>query len=92
MSFSECLYLQGVIRKEPNEAHMSGLHRDKTPTYEKEASRRVRKATPGGEGPPVRGQGARPDPWGTRPGQELIMAQLVDYASTAFEDQSKPVD
>jgi hypothetical protein len=47
---------------------------------------------PRGEGPPVRGQGAHPDPWGTRPGQELIMAQLVDYASTAFEDQSKPVD
>jgi hypothetical protein len=46
MSFGECLFLQGVIRKEPKEAHMSGLHRDKTPTYEKEASRRVGKANP----------------------------------------------
>jgi hypothetical protein len=56
MSFGEFLFLQGVIKKEPKEVHMLGLHRDKTPTYEKEASRRVGKATPRGEGPPVRGR------------------------------------
>jgi hypothetical protein len=32
MSFGEFLFLEGVIRKEPKEAHMSGLHRDKN-TY-----------------------------------------------------------
>jgi hypothetical protein len=85
MSFGECLFLQGDIRKEPKEAHMSGLHRDKTPTYEKEASRRVRKATPRRGGPTCQRQGAHP-------GQEPIMAQLMDHASTAFEDQSKPVE
>jgi hypothetical protein len=47
---------------------------------------------PGAEGPPVRGQGAHPDPWGAHPGQEPIMAQLMDHASTTFEDQYKPVD
>jgi hypothetical protein len=29
MSFGECLFLQGVIRKRSKETHMLDLHRDK---------------------------------------------------------------
>jgi hypothetical protein len=60
MSFYECLFLQEVIKKEPKEAHMSGLHRDKTPMYEKEASRRVRKATAWRGGPTCQRAGRSP--------------------------------
>jgi len=30
MSFGECLFLQGVIRKEPKEVHMWDLYRENT--------------------------------------------------------------
>jgi hypothetical protein len=46
MSFGECLFLQGIIRKYPKKAHMSCLHREKDLMYEKEYSRRLGKATP----------------------------------------------
>jgi hypothetical protein len=32
MSFGECLFLQGVIKKRSKETHMSDLHRDKKTT------------------------------------------------------------
>jgi hypothetical protein len=35
MSFGECLFLQGVIGKEPKDVHMSDLHREKRVTYKK---------------------------------------------------------
>jgi hypothetical protein len=44
---------------------MLGLHREKRPTYKKEDSRKIRKATPRGRGPP----GSRPG----RPPQPLVM-------------------
>jgi hypothetical protein len=40
MSFGEYLFLQGVIRKDPKEVHMSDLHRGKKAKYTKEESRR----------------------------------------------------
>jgi hypothetical protein len=35
MSFGEYLFLQGVIRKEPKEVHMSDLHRETDHTMKK---------------------------------------------------------
>jgi hypothetical protein len=35
MSFDECLFLQGVIKKQPKEAHKSDLHREINPTMKK---------------------------------------------------------
>jgi hypothetical protein len=33
MSFGECLFLQGVIGKEPKEVHMLDLHREERVMY-----------------------------------------------------------
>jgi hypothetical protein len=52
-SFGECLFLQGVIRKDPKEVYMSDLHRDKKATYTEEESRRHQNALDRRRGPPI---------------------------------------
>jgi hypothetical protein len=62
MSFGECLFLQGVIRKDPKEVHISDLHRDKKATYTKKNLEDMRMHWTEGGVHLSPGQGYRPGP------------------------------
>jgi len=90
MSFGFYLFLQGVIKKYGEKAHMSCLQRDNTCRaifLNLEDSR-----SHGKEAEAERGQalGARPVDLGVRPLLELDQDSLLRLRSTDLKDESKP--
>jgi len=60
MSFSVCLFMQGVIRKYGGKTHMSCLHRDINMCANFLSSKRVQSHRNEWEAERAQGQGARP--------------------------------